>query len=148
MLLREETMMRESLGASCLGMLIWSVTVTMGCSPVPPVPAAPSHPVSISTFQDAAGKWTGVLITAPRSRQDDWITLIIREDGTYQFQSVRTIGIMQGKGMFTLTGGKLRAENEEGWGVATLYKDDDRRMLKIEGVTKDGTPYSADLHPK
>ena len=76
------------------------------------------------------------------------MTLIIREDGAYQFQSVRTIGILQGKGNFTLTDGKLRAENEEGWGVATLYKDDSRRMLKMEGVTKDGTPYSAALHPK
>src|SRR5215217_9564343 len=148
MLLEEETMMRESLRATCVGMLIWGVTVTMGCSPVTPVPMAPSNAVSISTFQDAAGKWTGILITAPRSRQDDWVTLIIRDDGTYQFQSVRTIGIMQGKGTFALTGGKLRAENEEGWGVATLYKDDHRRMLEIEGVTKDGTPYSADLHPK
>src|SRR5215208_4767234 len=95
MLPEEETMTRESLRASYLGMLIWGVTVTMGCSPVAPVPMAPSTPVSISTFQEAAGKWTGILITAPRSRQDDWMTLIIREDGAYQFQSVRTIGIMQ-----------------------------------------------------
>jgi len=45
--------------------------------------AAPVHPVSISTFQSVAGKWAGIMRTTPRSREDDWITVTIREDGAY-----------------------------------------------------------------
>jgi len=71
----------------------------------------------------------------------------IREDGVYHFESVRTIGIMQGQGTFTIADGKLRAETERGWGLVTLYEEGGRRMLKVEGATKDGMRYSADLDP-
>jgi hypothetical protein len=68
-------------------------------------------------------------------------------DGGYDFVSVRTIGIFHGKGTFTLIDGKLRTETERRWGMATLYEEGARRMLKVEGATKDGTQYSADLAP-
>lgn len=74
--------------------------------------------------------------------------VMIYNDGSYQFKSVRTIGILQGQGRFTLAGGKLKVENEHGQIVATLYEEGGRRMLKLEGATKDGTQYSADLEPK
>ncbi|MGA6826411.1 hypothetical protein ACO9S2_02235 [Nitrospira sp. NS4] len=84
----------------------------------------------------------------PRSREDDWVTLIIREDGAYAFETVRTIGIMHGQGTFTLTDGKLRAESERGWIEATLYEEGGRRMLKVIGAAKDGVQYLAELDPK
>ena len=61
--------------------------------------------------------------------------------------SVRTIGIFQGQGTFTLIDGKLKAESERGWAIATLYEEGGRRMLKVESATKDGTQYSAELTP-
>ena len=80
-------------------------------------------------------------------RDDDWVTLAIGDDGGYEFVSIRTIGIFHGKGTFTLIDGKLRTETERGWAQATLYEDGVRRMIKIEGATKDGTQYSAELAP-
>jgi hypothetical protein len=75
------------------------------------------------------------------------VTLAIRDDGSYDFVSMRTIGIFHGKGTFTIVDGKLRAGTDRGSAIITLYEDGGRRMLKVEGATKDGTQYSADLTP-
>jgi hypothetical protein len=119
----------------------------IGCAPVEPLPPPPSTPVSVSAFKSAAGKWAGILKATPRLKRDDWVTLTIRDDGSYDFLSVRTIGIFQGQGTFMLIDGKLKAETERGSTIATLYEDGGRRMLKVEWATKDGVQYSADLAP-
>lgn len=75
------------------------------------------------------------------------MTLAIGNDGSYDFMSMRTIGIFHGKGIFTIADGKLRAEGERGSAIVTLYEDGGRRRLKIEGATNDGVQYSADLTP-
>ena len=139
--------MKEWLRALCFGLLVGGVTGFIGCAPVEPLPPSPSTPVSILAFRSAAGKWAGILKSTPRVRGDDWVTLTIRADGSYEFMSVRTIGIFQGQGTFTLIDGKLKAESERGWAIATLYEEGGRRMLKVESATKDGTQYSAELTP-
>ena len=145
----EAMMMKKWLRALCYGMLMWGVTGFIGCTPIEPLPPPPSTPVSVSTFQRVAGKWAGILRTTPasKSKEKDWVTLAIRDDGAYAFESVRTIGIFHGKGMLTLVDGKLRAETERGWVLATLYEEGGRRMLKVEAAGKDGVQYSADLDP-
>lgn len=144
---KEEIMMKEWLRAACVGMLVGVFAGSFGCAPMEPVPPPPSTPVSVSAFTSVAGKWAGILKATPRLRHDDWVTVIIHDDGAYQFKSVRTIGIMQGQGTFTLADGKLRSETEQGRIVVTLYEEGGRRMLKVEGATKEGTEYSADLEP-
>ena len=139
--------MKEWLRALCCGVLIWGVTGFMGCAPIEPLPPPPSTQVSVSTFTNAAGKWAGILKTIPPLKDDDWVTLMIRADGAYEFVSVRTIGILHGKGTFTLIDGKLKAETERGWVLGMLYEEDGRRMLKVIGASKDGTQYAADLAP-
>ena len=61
--------------------------------------------------------------------------------------SLRTIGIFQGQGAFTLIDGKLRTETDKGSAILTLYEERGRRMLKVEGATNDGVKYSANLDP-
>ena len=139
--------MKEWLRALCFGLLMWGITGFIGCAPVEPLPPPPSTPVSVSAFKSAAGKWAGILKATPRLKRDDWVTLTIRDDGSYDFVSVRTIGIFQGQGTFTLIDGKLKAETERGSTIATLYEEGGRRMLKVEWATKDGVQYSADLSP-
>ncbi len=139
--------MKEWLRAICFGVLVGGVTGFIGCAPVEPLPPPPSTPGSVSAFKSVAGKWAGILKATPRFRGDDWVTLTIRDDGSYDFVSVRTIGIFRGEGVYRLIDGKLKAETEQGWTIATLYEESGRRMLKVEGATKDGTQYSADLAP-
>jgi len=118
-----------------------------GCTQVTPLPPPPSTPVAILTFQPVSGKWAGILRALPQTRKDDWVTLVISEDGTYQFMSPRTIGIFQGRGTFMLIDGKLRTETDRGLALLTLYEESGRRMLKVEGTTNDGVKYSANLDP-
>ena len=139
--------MRECLRAFCFGVLVWMFTGFIGCAPVEPLPPPPSTPVSVSAFKSAAGKWAGILKATPRLKRDDWVTLTIRDDGSYDFVSVRTIGIFRGQGTFTLIDGKLKAETEQGWTVATLYEEGAQRLMKVDGATKDGVQYSAELTP-
>ena len=139
--------MRECLRAFCFGVLVWIFTGFIGCAPIEPLPPPPTTPVSVSAFKSAAGKWAGILKATPRLKRDDWVTLTIRDDGSYDFVSVRTIGIFQGQGTFTLIDGKLSAETERGSTIATLYEEDGRRMLRVEWATKDRVQYSADLAP-
>jgi hypothetical protein len=144
---KEETMTENWLRAACFGMLVGGVAGLLGCAEVSPLPPSPSTPVSLSAFTSVTGKWAGILRATTRTKKDDWVTLMIREDGTYSFESVRTIGIFHGRGTFTLIDGKLRTETERGWGLATLYEEGGRRMLKVEGATRDGVKYAADLDP-
>jgi len=140
-------MMKEWLRALCFVVLVGGVTGFIGCTPIEPLPPPPSTPVSVSSFKSAAGKWAGILKATPRLKGDDWVTFTIRDDGSYDFVSVRTIGILRGQGTFTLIDGTLSAETEQGWTVATLYEEGGRRLMKVQGATKDGVQYSADLAP-
>ena len=78
------------------------------------------------------------------NRGFDWLS---DRYGRLTAKTVRTIGIMQGQGTFTLADGKLRSESEQGRIVVTLYEEGGKRVLKVEGATKEGTEYSADLEP-
>ena len=140
-------MMKDWFRAACFGTLVGVFAGSVGCAPIEQPPPPPSTPVSVSAFTQVAGNWAGILKATPRLRKDDWVTVTIHNDGSYQFKSVRTIGIMHGEGTFTLDDGKLRSETDRGWIVATLYEEGGRRMLKAEGATKEGTQYSADLGP-
>lgn len=139
--------MKKWFRAACFGMLMGGVAGLMGCAQVTPRPTSPSTPVSLSAFTSVTGKWAGILKTTPRTTKDDWVTLAIGKDGAYSFESVRIIGIFHGQGTFTLIDGKLRAETNRGWALVTLYEEGGRKMLKVEGATKDGANYTADLDP-
>src|SRR3989304_3315505 len=138
-------MMKEWLRTTCLWMLVGGIGGLIGCAPVTSLPPPPSTPISVSAFKSAAGAGAGIFRATPSSGGDDWVTLTISEGGGDGFVSARTIGIFHGKGTLTLIDGKLRAETERGWVIATLYEEGGRRMLKVEGATKDGMQYSADL---
>src|SRR5262245_8818591 len=77
------------------------------------------QPTAIADFKNVAGKWEGLLVRNPRTRDDDWVTFVISETGTYEFASYRMIGVFAGKGKLVLTDGKLTAKSDKG-GQMTL----------------------------
>jgi hypothetical protein len=106
------------------------------------------QPAAVSDFKSVAGKWEGLLIRTPRTRQDDWVTLVITDTGTYEFVSYRLIGEFTGKGKLVLTDGKLSAQSEKGGQMALqLYVDpgSSARMLKAAAKDSGGFTYSGDL---
>ncbi len=103
--------------------------------------------VPIDDFKTVAGKWEGIMITAPRSRDDDWVRVLIREDGTYEFASYRQVGVFHGQGTFSLKDGRVSTTTERGTATCTLYSANGRRLLRAVGVAKTGVEYSAELTP-
>jgi hypothetical protein len=119
----------------------------VGCSSSAPVQPRQWNPTPIEDVKLVAGMWEGILIQAPRLRQDDWVRVFIRENGSYEFVGYRTIGVFKGKGTFELIEGKLIAQTDQGKIVAQLYTDpaNGEGMLKVEGAGTDGKTYWSEL---
>src|SRR4051794_28329261 len=52
----------------------------VGCSSSAPVQPRQWNPTPIEDVKLVAGMWEGILIQAPRLRQDDWVRVFIREN--------------------------------------------------------------------
>ncbi len=124
--------------------------VVVACSTGEHPPSVPLERIPIMDVSSVAGDWEGILVQHPASRKDDWIRVHIQEDGTYQFEVLRTIGVFSGQGRFSVEDGGLTAKSEKGTINVQLYhhsgKDD--RILKNKAQSNDGVTYLADLTPK
>ncbi len=104
----------------------------------------------IADVAAVAGRWEGLMISAPRSHPwdaDDWVRVTIGPDGSYEFASYRMIGVFSGKGAAVLEQGDLVSRSERGRTRATLYVAENQRMLNVLGVTGEGMEYRAKLSP-
>jgi hypothetical protein len=128
--------------------VIIAVQVIAACSSTDPKGTRRWQPATVADFKSVAGKWEGLLVRNPRTRDDDWVTVVISETGTYEFASYREIGVFAGKGKLVLTDGKLSAKSEKG-GQMTLQLLADsgspERILRAEAKDSEGFHYWADL---
>jgi hypothetical protein len=110
----------------------------------------PSTAVGIADFKTVAGVWEGILLGLPSPRDEgDWVMMRIGEDGAYEFASFREIGVFHGSGTLRLSTGQLFLEGPRGGRATfTLYADNDRRLLRVDGVDRDSQRLTADLTPK
>lgn len=104
-------------------------------------------PAPVSDFGSVVGKWEGVMKRSSQGRNEDWVKVLIHEDGRYEFASYRMVGVFHGKGTLNLADGKMTSSSERGTVTCTLYTADGQRMLKAMGVTKDGLEYTVELEP-
>jgi hypothetical protein len=73
----------------------------------------------------------------------------IGEDGAYEFATFREIGVFQGSGTLRLSAGQLFLEGPRGGRATfTLYADNRQRLLRADGIARDGQKLTADLTPK
>jgi hypothetical protein len=128
--------------------VIAAVHVMVACSLMGPKETRQWQPTSVTDFKSVAGTWEGLLVRNPRTRDDDWVTLVIGETGGYEFASYRMIGVFAGKGTLVLTDGKLSAKSDKG-GQMTLQLIADSggsgRMLRVDAKDSGGFSYWADL---
>jgi len=128
--------------------IIIGVQVIVGCGATDSKDARQFRPTTITDFKSVAGKWEGLLVRNPRTRDDDWVTLVISDTGAYEFASYRMIGAFAGKGKLVLTDGKLTAKSDKGGQMTLqLYADSgsSERMLRTIANDSDGFHYWADL---
>ncbi len=104
-------------------------------------------PTEITDIKSISGKWEGIMIRTPKSKQDDWVNVSIQDNGDYEFASYRTIGVFSGKGNLAVKDGKAMAQGEKGSVTVQLFteKTKGENMLKAEGKGKDGISYRAEL---
>jgi hypothetical protein len=122
--------------------------VVVACSSMAPEEPRQLQPATIADFKSVAGKWEGLLVRNPRTRDDDWVTVVISETGAYEFASYREVGVFAGKGKLVLTDGKLSAKSEKGGQMTLqLYADSGspERMLRAQAKDIEGFHYWADL---
>jgi hypothetical protein len=128
--------------------VIVAVQVMVACSLMASKETRQWQPIAIADFKSVAGKWQGLLVRNPRTRDDDWVTFVISETGAYEFASYRMIGVFAGKGKLVLTDGKLSAKSEKGGQMTLqLYGDSgsSERMLRAEAKDSEGFHYWVDL---
>jgi hypothetical protein len=128
--------------------IIIAVQVIAACSSTDPKETRRWQPTTVADFKSVAGKWEGLMVRNPRTRDDDWVTVVISETGAYEFASYREIGVFTGKGKLVLTDGKLSAKSEKGGQMTLqLYADSGspERMLRAEAKDSEGFHYWADL---
>jgi hypothetical protein len=128
--------------------IIIAVHVVVACSATDPKDTRQWRPTTIADFKSVAGKWQGLLVRNPRTRDDDWVTFVISDTGAYEFASYRMIGVFAGKGKLVLTDGKLSAKSDKGGQMTLqLYADSgsSERMLRAIANDSEGFHYWADL---
>jgi len=126
--------------------IVSAILLSMGCATAP-APLLPKHEVSIMDLNSLTGKWGGPLRFEPRHRTDDYVRLIIKENGTYQFVSARIIGIFSGSGVIQLDEGKAIAHTAKGGTIRfTLYDRGGESVLLAKGVSHKGWKAEAELN--
>jgi hypothetical protein len=129
-----------------VGLLV-AAALLAGCA-VGTAPDAPGWTaVPITDVKSVAGKWEGQL-TRGHGPRDDWMEITIREDGTYELVSFRTIGVLRGNGRVAVDGGKLRAQGERGTATLALATRGADRRLDVTMRTAEGADLRTTLVPK
>ena len=100
----------------------------------------------IADAKSVAGKWAGTL-TRAQGPKDDWLTLTIRDDGSYEAVSDRVIGQFRGTGKLALADGKLVTQTEEGTAVVGLATRGTARRLDLVLRNKEGVETTSTLSP-
>lgn len=139
--------MNQCLRSSVLLLILVCGVLSHGCRTGERSEAPQWVQVPITEISDVSGKWDGFMRVVPHQRRDDWVTVTIAPDGTYEFSSLRTIGVFSGHGQFALNDGKLFSKSERGSVEAVLYQSAGQRMLKAKGRAADGNEYTAEVKP-
>jgi hypothetical protein len=146
-----EEHMRRCWRTRAAWLLLAGAGLLSACASGSAVPAEPSTQVAIGSLGEVTGRWDGLLSgLSPRPYADeDFVEVVIKDDSTYEAKSVRTIGVLQGRGTLELKGGVLLLSGERGAkGTARLLSGNGRRLLEVETILPDGRRVTARLSPK
>lgn len=130
---------------------LWTVftsTVVIGfaASLVGCASAGPLTSVAVSDVKSVAGTWKGVVYQS--GSEPDYVTLTIREDGSYDVVSRQTIGASRGKGQIVIREGRLILQGQKGRGVGTLLSSHGGdRVMNIQATLSDNSSLTAKLWP-
>jgi hypothetical protein len=123
-----------------------TVVVGFAASLIGCASAGPLTPVVVSDVKSVAGTWKGVVYLS--GSEPNYVTLTIREDGSYDIVSAQMVGASRGKGKIVTSDGRLQFEGEKGRGVGTLMKNPAGDLLmNVEATLNDNSILTAKLWP-
>jgi len=130
-----------SLGTILTAFVVGFVATLGGCASFGPV-----TPIAVSDIKTVAGTWKGVVYRRSVFEPDN-VTLMIREDGSYDVVSAQEpIGMSRGKGKIVIDEGRLIFEGENGRGVGTVLRDPaGNLMMEVHATMSDNSTLSAKL---
>src|SRR4030095_3234621 len=94
---------------------------------------------SVSDIKTVTGTWKGLVYLTSQSTPD-YVTLTIREDGSYDVVSAQQpIGTSRGRGKIVISEGGLIFEGERGRGVGRLLRNPDGSLMMVVDATLSDT---------
>ena len=129
---------RLVLGAVVVGF----ATLLMGCAKVGPVTQ-----ITVPDLKSVTGTWKGVVHRS--GFEPDYVTMTIRDDGSFDIASVQGNVSSTGRGKVVVSDGRLLLEGAAGGrGVATLAKNPAGDVvMNIDGTLSDNSTLTAKLFP-
>jgi hypothetical protein len=122
-----------------VAVIVGSSVSLVGCASIGPV-----TPVAVSDVKSLSGTWEGT-VYLPGSERDD-VTLTIRDDGSYDVVSKRSLGVSSGKGHIVISDGRLVIAGERGRGVGIVLRNPAGDVLmKVDMTLSDNRNLSAEL---
>jgi hypothetical protein len=110
---------------------------------------AAGEPVAVTDVRSLAGRWAGLMDLPGGGRDVQYLEVTVREDGTYQATSARTIGVMDARGTIALRDGRLVIQGVSGArGTATLYSRQGQSTLLIDMTGANQNRTTARLQPQ
>ena len=120
-----------------------------GCASVASDSASRGTPIPVTSVGTVAGRWAGLSELPGNRREDNYVEVTLRDDGTYDATSARTIGFMDARGRVQLSDGRLLIQGNNGArGTATLYSAGGERTLLVEMQTPTAGSITARLRPQ
>jgi hypothetical protein len=138
--------MTPSAARSLWTVLTATVIVGFAASLVGCASAGPVTPIVVSDVKSVVGTWKGMIYQS--GFEPGYVTLSIREDGSYDVVSAQTIGASRGKGKIVISEGRFLLEGEKGRGVGTLLRNPGGDLvMSIEATLSDNSILTAKLWP-
>jgi hypothetical protein len=110
---------------------------------------AVGEPVAVTDVKSVAGRWAGLMDLPGGGRDIEYLEVTVREDGTYQATSARTIGVMDRQGTIALRDGRLVLQGASGArGTATLYSRQGQPTLMVDMTAANQSRTTARLQPQ
>jgi len=129
--------------------LLLLLLIDAGCASLASDSARRGTPVTVTSIATVAGRWAG-LSDLPGDRMDEnYVEVTLRDDGSYEATSARTIGFMDARGRVQVSDGRLLIQGNSGSrGTATLYSAGGERTLLVEMETPKTGSITARLRPQ
>jgi hypothetical protein len=122
-----------------LSVIAGSTVSLVGCASIGPV-----TPVAISDVRSLSGTWEGTVYLPGDERND--ITVTIHDDGSYDAESRKPLGVSHGEGRIIIRDGRLIIEGQRGRGAGTVLRNSAGDVLmKVEMTLSDNSHLSAEL---